>query len=274
MKIKKIAACMAVTVFTLQNIVSVKAVTPKDIGFDYYDGKKYSVLTVYMHGTQGKNVYYENKLIGKSFIDVMRVRKNGSSTTTKDAYMVRVTSTPNQTYNSKDGCYYGGVNQLCMTRIAYLPGQTSLTYSPIPSAPVSERTSSSEFGVGLDKDGLSGTYSLGTSCSYQDSAFQILTHDIKTHTQIEYDYLPTTKCDVASKRKNKWLTNSHDSYFIYNFLNDTEAVEKLDFQKTFIDYEFGYKCYVTCMSNWDGYGLDFVLNSDSNQYYRAAYSYK
>lgn len=46
MRIKKIAACIVATAFAVQNIVSVRAVTPEDIGFDY-DSSKYSVQTVY-----------------------------------------------------------------------------------------------------------------------------------------------------------------------------------------------------------------------------------
>lgn len=274
MRIKKIAACIVATAFAVQNLVSVKAVTPEDIGFDY-DSSKYSVQTVYFSlKKEGKNVYYNKNLIGVSFIDVIKVRRKNDGNVKRDAYMIRVTNSPKQIYDESDKIYYGGVNQLCKARITLLSCQNSISYAPIPSAPTTTRSMTSGVDLGVSKDGVSASYSLGFTADYEDSAYQILAHDYKSSMEIEYDYLPTTKRDAAAKKKNLWLTNTHYAYFIFNFTNDISKLSTLDFKKNFIDYEFGYKCYMNNTKNWNGDGLKLKAVEDSNQYFRGAYSYK
>ncbi len=64
------------------------------------------------------------------------------------------------------------------------------------------------------------------------------------------------------------------AYFIFNFTNDTSKLSALDFKKNFIDYEFGYKCYISDTKNWNGDGLNLKGIENSNQYFCGAYSYK
>lgn len=274
MRIKKIVASIVATAFAFQNIISVNAVTPEDIGFEY-DSTRYSVQSVYFSGKKdGKCVYYNHNLIGVSYIDVIKVRRKNDGTVKRDAYMVRVTNSPKQTCDESDRRYYGGVNQLCKARITLLSCQNSLSYAPVPSAPTSSRSMSSGVDLGISKDGVSASYSLGFTAEYEDTAYQILAHDYKSSMEVEYDYLPTTKRDAAAKKKNMWLTNSHSAYFIFNFTNDTSKLSALDFKKNFIDYEFGYKCYISDTKNWNGDGLNLKGIENSNQYFCGAYSYK